>query len=265
MSVDNTGLPDAEADFGTINVPGATLPYWDTAGHHAAVILLHGKTGSWRSWQHQVSDLSRSGFRVIGYSRRGHDGSSHTTPGTGADDLLALLDHLGIGSCHVVGHAAGGVYALDFALSYQTRVRSLTIACSTLGVREPDFERAVASLQPTGLADLPASFCELSPSYRITHPDGVDRWSHIEAGALTGEFIMQGIRSTMTWSAVEALGVRTLLIAGESDLYMPPPLADRAAGHFSDITRVTIPRSGHNPQWERPADFNRALISFFAS
>jgi pimeloyl-ACP methyl ester carboxylesterase len=55
---------------------------------------------------------------------------------------------------------------------------------------------------------------------------------------------MQDLRSAMTWTAVEALGVRSLLIAADADLYLPPPLADRVARHFHDAVRVDIARSG---------------------
>ena len=261
MSAALGGLPET-TELSSVDVPGATLPYWDPGGPGEPGVLMHGKTGSWRSWEHQIKDLQRNKFRVIAYSRRGHDGSRHSSVGSGVDDLLALIDQLGISTCHLVGHAAGGVYALDFALTYPTRLRSLTLACSTLGLREPEFQAAVTLLQPDGLAKLPASFCELGPAYRITNQAGVERWRQIEHSSLSDEFIMQDLRSAMTWNAVEALDVRSLVIAADADLYMPPPLADIAAHHFRNVVRIDIPDSGHNPQWERPTEFNRALIHF---
>ena len=64
------------------------------------------------------------GYRVITYDRRGFGRSTvdpaGPQPGTGADDLLALATHLGLDRFHLVGTAAGGIVALDFAAVVST-------------------------------------------------------------------------------------------------------------------------------------------------
>ncbi len=66
----------------------------------------------------------------IRYHRRGY-GQSSGEPGTGvlghAEDALALLDHVGITSAHVLGHSYGGAVAVQLASAEPSRVRSLML------------------------------------------------------------------------------------------------------------------------------------------
>ncbi|MCG8399354.1 alpha/beta hydrolase, partial [Bacillus atrophaeus] len=82
-----------------------------------------------------------AGFRVVAYDRRGW-GKTKVEPrgpaGTAASDLLALADHLGLARFHLVGTAAGGFVAFDFAASYPERLRSLVIANSMGGLQDQE-------------------------------------------------------------------------------------------------------------------------------
>src|SRR4029077_2634120 len=140
---------------------------------------LHPVTGSGAIWGYQQPVLAKAGYRVIGYSRRGHYRSgpvSAEQPGTAADDLRELLDHIGVTRCHLVGSAAGGFVPPDFVLSYPDRVFTITIACSLGGVQDAEFLRTTERILPPGFRELPPDFRELSASYRAAHPQGVARW-----------------------------------------------------------------------------------------
>jgi len=50
--------------------------YTDTGGSGVPVILLHAGTGSSRVWEYQVPVLTKAGFRVIAFDRRGWDAPS---------------------------------------------------------------------------------------------------------------------------------------------------------------------------------------------
>jgi pimeloyl-ACP methyl ester carboxylesterase len=70
-------------------------------------------------------------YRLIRYHRRGWAGSTHTrTPTTIVDhavDAAALLDRLGFGHAHVVGHSSGAVVALQLALDFPQSVDTLAL------------------------------------------------------------------------------------------------------------------------------------------
>ena len=101
-----------------------------------------------------------AGYRVIAFDRRGYGRTvvdpSGPQPGTAADDLEALVKSLNIDRFHLIGTAAGGFVALDYALSFPNRVRSLVVANSIGGVTDPDYValghwNRPAKVGPTGI------------------------------------------------------------------------------------------------------------------
>ena len=110
---------------------GHALWYFDTGGNGVPVIFLHPGTGSGVIWGYQQPVFVQAGFRVIGYSRRGYPKSKlgdPEKPGIGSEDLTKLADHLGLTRFHLVGSAAGGMVAADFAISHEDRLHTLVLA-----------------------------------------------------------------------------------------------------------------------------------------
>ena len=145
----------------------ARLSAWDTGGSGEAVVLIHPGTGSSAIWGYQQPVLAGAGYRVIGYSRRGHGASERgpdNDPATAVDDLAALLDALKVRRFHAVGFAAGGYIPPDFAISHPDRLLSITLACTHGGVTDADFRRRIGAMLPRPFGEMPASFRELGPS-----------------------------------------------------------------------------------------------------
>ena len=106
------------AKEGVAAVAGTRLSYWDTGGNGQAIVLLHPATGSTRIWSYQQPVFAKAGYRVIAYSRRGYGASDPVpkdNPGTPSGDLHALMDYLRVPKFHLVGSAAGGGIAVDYA------------------------------------------------------------------------------------------------------------------------------------------------------
>ncbi|MER5427777.1 alpha/beta hydrolase [Streptomyces sp. NPDC002588] len=245
---------------------GGSLWCWDTGGDGAAVVLLHPGSGSGESWPYQQPVLAGAGFRVIGYSRRGAYGSvagSRAEADTASGDLEALADQLGLGRFHLSGSAAGGPVAVDYALSHEDRLLSLTVSGSVMGVQDPEYLELTSALQPDPFGDLPVDVKELGPSYRAGDRDGVAAWLEIHGRARTSDAFPQSLAHTITWSALETLTLPVQLITGDADLYSPPSVMRLNAGHLAHAGTHVVREAGHNPHWERPADFNRLLIRFF--
>ncbi|MEU5259814.1 alpha/beta hydrolase [Amycolatopsis sp. NPDC021455] len=249
-----------------VDVPGGSLFYWDTGGTGSPVVLDHTATGSALAWPFQQPALVGAGHRVIAYSRRGYYRSSAPTPDDppAADDLLALVDHLGLRKFDLIGAALGGFVAMDFALSHPERLRSLVIANSQMGIQEPEFRATLARLQPTGFNAMPHSFLELGGPYRAADPDGVARWEQLAALSRPEGLPLPKLANNITWALLEKMTVRTLLTAGEGDLYLPIPLTRTVLGHLPDARLVIFSEAGHTPHWERPDAFNRWILQFLA-
>lgn len=108
---------------------GVTLAYTDT-GQGEPVVFLHGVGLTHRMWDPQVSHLSAR-YRCIAVDFRGH-GASSGKEGEAiysisalAEDVRALLDHLGLARAHLVGLSLGALVAEQFVIDYPDRVSSV--------------------------------------------------------------------------------------------------------------------------------------------
>jgi pimeloyl-ACP methyl ester carboxylesterase len=253
---------------GTAALPDTRLWYWDTGGDGVPIVLLHPATGSALIWGYQQPAFAKAGYRVIAYSRRGYYNSApfdRNNPGIGSEDLRHLADHLGLRRFHVVASAAGGSIAVDFALSYQDRLLSLTNSSNSFGVRDGEIAKAAAFIRPKGWDEMPAEFRELGPSYRAANPDGVKSWLDLEHKALIGREFRQTLKNQITQARLKELKLPTLLIAGVADLITPPSISRMIAAEIAGSRLVVAPEAGHSVYWEQPDLFNRAVLDFIGA
>ncbi len=101
-------------------------------GEGSDVVLIHGVTSTLAVWYNDVLPALTPNHRVLAYDLRGH-GYSEVTP-TGytadvlADDLAALLDHVGVERTCVIGHSFGGSVALQLAVRHPQRVSGIVLS-----------------------------------------------------------------------------------------------------------------------------------------
>jgi len=255
--------PQVPTTEGVADLGNVRLWYWDTGGPGEAIVLLHPGSGSGEFYPYQQPAFARAGYRVISYSRRGHYGSDlGTDTGTffAVDDLLNLMKYLKVDRFHLVGNALGGYIGLDMAISHPERVRSLVLACSMMGISEPEYVATLQSLRPKAFSDLPAELKELGPSYRAANPSGVAEWKRRHDRSGTPGPVR--LRNKITWQALADLKVPTLLVTGDADLWIPPVVLWQVGEKIPNSKVVIVPDSGHGVQWEQPEIFNSAVLDF---
>jgi pimeloyl-ACP methyl ester carboxylesterase len=259
------GEREARADL-----PGVRLWFTDSGGRGEPVVFIHAATGSSRVWEYQRPVFTSRGYRVITYDRRGYGRSvadpSGPQPGTGADDLHALMDHLKIDRFHLVGTAAGGIVAWDYALSFPNRLRSLIVANSIGGVQDPEYQQAMQRLRTPDFLAMSPDMRELGPAYRVTNPAGAERWRELERTArpTSAQPPPQTFRNKVTFALLETIAVPTLLMTGDADMYAPPPIMRMFAARVKGSKAVVIPETGHSAYWEQPDIFNRTVLDFIS-
>lgn len=105
------------------------INYTDT-GRGKPIVLLHGFLESLDIWDHFTKKLSES-FRVICIDLPGHGKSQvfegDLTMGVMADWVKAVLDHLNVKSCVMVGHSMGGYTTLEFAMKYPDMLKGFVL------------------------------------------------------------------------------------------------------------------------------------------
>lgn len=262
-----------QATAGTLP-PGCFVPLedaevWcrDSGGEGPALICLHPNTGTAESWQFQFPALAANGLRIIAFDRPGR-GSSVIT---GAEKPMAqylndLADALGLGE-FMVAAAAGGVFcALDHAAHFPGRQRGAVLMASTGQVVEPEINESIARIEIPEIRKQKASYRELGPSYRASHPEGVALWDAIYDHARSGNGAYgPPLIDPNTYAKVARVDAPCLVVACGADLIAPPPIvrmwADKLPRHQID----SIAEAGHNPHWERPDEVNARIQAFAAA
>ncbi|QIF03751.1 alpha/beta fold hydrolase [Roseimicrobium sp. ORNL1] len=116
----------------TLTRPDVTLSY-EVIGQGMPLVFIQGIGVAGSGWRPQMDALQDT-FTCLSFDNRG---LRNSTPCKGpitveamAEDTLALMDHLGWDSAHVIGHSMGGPTAVQLALNHPTRVRSLSLMCT---------------------------------------------------------------------------------------------------------------------------------------
>lgn len=116
---------------------GVKLYYEDT-GAGDAIVWIHEFAADYRTWEGQVRRFSRD-YRCVTYNARGYPPSD--VPQDGAaygyehqrDDVIRLMDALGVDKAHLVGLSMGAYAGLQVAMTYPDRVRSLVFSSGGSG------------------------------------------------------------------------------------------------------------------------------------
>lgn len=242
----------------------------DPAG--TPVILLHGITDSWRSFEPVLPHLPES-IHVFALSQRGHGDSGR--PATGyqpadfAADVAAFMDALKLKRAVIAGHSMGSHVAQRFALDYPERIRGLVLIASFFtfrgnpGVAEfldavsnltdpVDYDFALDFQQSTLARAVPQTFLEMVVAESLKVPARVWR------AALEG--IVEADHSTK----LERINTPTLIVWGDRDAFCPGSDQETLRAVIAGSQFVVYPGNGHALHWEEPERFATDLSAFTA-
>ncbi len=185
-----------------VPVPGGTLRVgvWDAPVADApTALLVHGVTASHRSWQLVAEQLPD--VRLIAPDLRGRGRSHPETPAglpTGmaahADDMAAVLDHLGVDRTLVVGHSMGGFVGVVLADRHPDRVDRLLLVDGGLPLAVPEglsTEEVIAFVLGPTAERLAMRFATVEDYYDFwrRHPAFADDWSSALEDYLTYDLV----------------------------------------------------------------------------
>lgn len=270
-------MPHAIAD------DGVRLAY-EEAGHGTPLVFVHEFAGDVRSWEPQLRHFARR-YRCVAFNARGYPPSDvPPTPASysqarAADDIAAVLDHLGIAAAHVVGLSMGGFATLHFGFRHAARARSLTIAGCGYGA-DPDTRAAfhaecdavVAYIREHGMAAF-ADRYGVGPSrvqFAAKDPRGFAEFTRVLAGhsplgSVNTQLGVQRERPSLhdLTGQMAALRVPTLVLTGDEDwpCLLPGVLMKR---HIPTAALAVMPNCGHAINLEDPDGFNRIVGDFLA-
>ncbi len=265
-----------------IAVDGIALNVEEVGQGHP-LILLHGFTGSTRTWDSFVPAWARD-HRVLAVDILGHgDSDSPADPerytmDRCVEDLVALLDRLGVEDTHLLGYSMGGRVALHLAAAQPQRIAGLVLESASPGLasaaeraeRVRSDERLAASIERDGLERfvddweaiplfasqqaLPAETRERLRRQRLRNdPAGL---AHSLRGLGTGH-------QAPLWDRLASVAIPTLVVVGELDAKYREIGARMAA--LMPLARLeVVPAAGHAIHLEQPERFGRAVSEFLA-
>jgi len=227
-----------------------------------------------RMWADQI-DVFAARFRVLTYDLRGFGQSASPeseVPYTHADDLHALLDHLGIERAAVIGLSLGGRIAEEFALTYPDSLSALVLVDAALGGHQfsaafmPTLGALFEGAREGRLAEAKAGWMA-APLFAQsrTSPDVAAR-----LGQMVDEHTGWGLQnpdphlamSPPTRDRLSEITAPTLVIVGEHDLPDFHAVADILAAEIPGAQKVVLPGAGHMANMDAPEAFNEAVLGF---
>ncbi len=243
-------------------------------GSGEPLLLVAGLGGSGRFWRAQVEPLARH-FRVLLHDHRGV-GRSGPAPlvsnaGELADDLLRLMDALGLERVHLVGHSTGGAIGQHIALRAPDRLRSLVLSASWAGPT-PLFVQtfhtrrdvlinsgALNYLMVGTLLAAPAWW--LAPRFRSTEDYFRERLAEfpgleVELGRLNAV-----MTHDLRWQ-LDRIRTPTLVICARDDQLTPPGLSEELAQRIPGATLQLLDAGGHFCPQTVTDLYNERILAF---
>ncbi len=251
--------------------------HWEEHGRGEPLILSAGLGGSGGYWAPNLAALSAR-YRVILYDHRGTGRSDRTLPGTVtvadmADDIVTLMDGLGIARAHLIGHAAGAVAGLALALAAPARIGAL-VAVNGWARPDPHFARCfdarLAILHAAGAeAYLRAQPIFLFPARWISeHDAALDAETAHQLAAFPGvATTAKRIAALRAFDIADRLGdiaAPVLVLAAEDDMLVPALASESLADGLRDATLATMPWGGHAVNVTDPRGFEAIVLAYLS-
>jgi 3-oxoadipate enol-lactonase len=245
-----------------------TLAY-DIAGSGPAVLMLHSTVCDRRMWDPQMLALVDAGYRAVRCDLTGHGDSS--VPDAlidDAQDVVDLLDELGLDRVAVVGSSGGGRVGQAVAARWPDRVVALALLCPAVADYEPGpdlrafVEREEALLETGDMAGA----TELNVSTWLgPHADAAtrDKVRMMQRHTFEVQFAAPpGAESADVPYDLATITAPALVVSGAHDLSDFRSIAADLAGRLPNARLVELDWAGHLPSLERPDVLNGIVVDF---
>jgi pimeloyl-ACP methyl ester carboxylesterase len=270
-----------------VKLPSGADLYFETHGSGEALVLIPSTGFSADAWKPSQLPLAQSANLIL-HDPRGCGRSVATQQVYSiqqmANDIVALLDHLKIPSAHLVGHSMGGRIALELALDFPGRVKSLIMAASGSGqVPRPGPDCVsglphwlVIRLVEKGFEKaLREEYCDTSAfftdDYRKNNPEKIEAFfqSVWPTHAKLSEYIHL-IISRHSWEASHRLGdlqCPTLILIGDNDSGRSNHLAQAESlkGRIRGAELKLLKGQSHGFFWQAPEETNQTILQWVSA
>lgn len=255
---------------------GSQVHVWVTGPTDGPLIVLtHGASMDHRMFDEQLTPLVGAGYRVLTWDIRGHGrsqpiGQVPIDVTDMAEDLLAILDHLGIaGPICVGGQSLGGYVAQELAYREPERVGAMVIigsTCITMPIAR--WEQWALRSSPWWFVPWPWQHLKRTVATSTALRPDVRAYAEAAIAMMSkADFVQiwRGVARSLRPEAGYQIEVPLLLTHGNQD--RTGNIARTApawAARDPQCRYEVIPDASHNANQDNPEHFNRVLLDFLA-
>lgn len=259
--------------------------YYEETGSGDPIIWVHEFAADYRTWESQVRRFSRD-YRCITYNARGYppsdvpDDSAAYTYEHQRDDLLRVMDALGLERSHIVGLSMGAYAGLQLAMKRPDRVKSLVFSSGGSGALVRNHEKFTRDLQESadrmlrdGMDSGANGLAMGATRVQLLNKDrrGWEEFrrylaEHSRLGSALTLKNYQALRPSLCdyEGELRSLDVPVLLAVGDED----DPVIEINIYLKRILPRAGLwihPQTGHGMNLEEPDEYNMRLAHFFAA
>lgn len=264
-----------------------TLSYNKRGKGGDAVFLIHGLGMGKAGWLLQITPIAKAGFTVYYYDSRGFGKSTMTefedekkafdfySLDNDVEDLIALMDSLGVEKAHLVGTSMGGLITQQVCVQHPDRVISATIANSfsfphgrilrttrawELAMEKMTFTEAFDVLLPWIVGEKMLEgpvFETVYNQMKDMFVKGNTNWcfrNKIRAISAQQQDALQ--------DHIRAIKNPVLIIGGSDDILTPPKYQEYTKSLIAHAELIIIPNAGHASVLDTADAFNATVIAF---
>jgi non-heme chloroperoxidase len=222
-----------------------TLPYVEHGDPDGLpVVMLHGVADSWRSFEPVLPHLPES-IRAIAVTQRGHGDAPKPDAGylieDLAEDVVQLLDDLGIGRAIVVGHSMGSWVTQRVAIDHPERLLGVVLAGSFGGTVADDpefvaFAEEMATVQDPVPDELAREFQESTVATPLS-PQALDTFveESLKLPARVWRALFEGFMHVDHSDRLGGVSTPALLVWGDQDAFIPRAIQDEFSRYCAGL------------------------------
>ncbi|EON19700.1 3-oxoadipate enol-lactone hydrolase/4-carboxymuconolactone decarboxylase [Cupriavidus sp. GA3-3] len=249
---------------------GARLFYTVDGPESAPAILFSNSLGTDHTmWEPQAAALAGR-YRVVRYDTRGHGRS--TAPGDAftvaqlGQDVIAILDALGIGQAVFCGLSMGGLTGMWLGIHAPQRFSHIVLANTAAKIGNADgWNTRIETVRREGMAVMVAPSVErwFTPEFAATAERALDGLRDVLAGLAPRGYAAScaAVRDADFRESVASIQVPVLVIAGSQDPSTPAQEGRALADAIPGARFVELP-AAHISSFEQPGRFTAALLDF---
>ena len=248
--------------------------YYEIHGSGEPVLLVPGLGGVGAYWRPNLPAFSAS-YRAIVHDHRGTGASTRERMAYSVeqmtDDLVRLMDHLGIARAHLVGHSTGGAIGQTLAVRHPERLASLVVYASWTHC-DPFFARVFEARRTLLMSAGARAYVRSTPVFLYPDwwvNDNIALLEEREKAAIPAfpapEIGAARIDAILAFDSRAELGrirTPTLVLCAKDDILTPPYFSRALAGAIPGAQLTILERGGHCASETVRDEFNATVLAF---